>query len=148
MCIAICAFCSSGVKNISNRYMGRDKKQVARLSARKIKRMTGYVLVLAIIAFLLYGTIWLLSLPKKESAVVISNTGVHYHAKLIVTIDGKDVPVPKNVGITALNHSPMHTHDDDQVVHMEYSGVVRGSDLTLGRFSLLMGCWWIKEGSM
>lgn len=128
--------------------MNKDKKKNSSLSAKKIKRTAGYLLVFAVVVFLLYGTVWLLRLPKKESAVVVSNTGVHYHAKLAVTVNGEDVPVPKNVGITALNHAPMHTHDDDQVIHMEYNGTVRGSDLTLGRFFDIWGKGWTDTSFM
>ena len=128
--------------------MGKNKRKTVSFSAKKIKRIVGYAITAAVILFLLYGTIWLLRLPKKESAVVVSNTGVHYHAKLTVTVNGEDIPIPKNVGITALSHSPMHTHDDDQVVHMEYSGVVRGSDLTLGRFFDIWGKEWTDTSFM
>lgn len=58
---------------------------------------------------------------------------VHYHAHLDVFVDGRRVPVPAGVGIDERRQliSPLHTHDDTGVVHVE-SAVDR--PFTLGQF--------------
>ena len=45
----------------------------------------------------------------------------HIHALLDVSVDGRDVAVPANIGIDAANHleSTLHTHDQTGVIHME-----------------------------
>jgi hypothetical protein len=45
----------------------------------------------------------------------------HIHAHLDVLVDGRAVPVPANIGIdrTRGTISPLHTHDDSGVIHIE-----------------------------
>jgi hypothetical protein len=45
----------------------------------------------------------------------------HIHAHLDVLVDGRAVPVPANIGIdrTRASISPLHTHDDSGVIHIE-----------------------------
>lgn len=42
----------------------------------------------------------------------------HVHPKLALSVRGKSVPVPANMGLGA-QHAPMHTHDPDGVMHVE-----------------------------
>ena len=51
---------------------------------------------------------------------------VHYHAHLDVNVDGKAVPVPPYIGFItngtkALGLAPLHTHQQDGVIHIENS---------------------------
>ncbi|GAC1409623.1 MAG: hypothetical protein NVSMB60_31210 [Mycobacterium sp.] len=45
----------------------------------------------------------------------------HIHAHLDVLVDGHGVPVPAGIGIDAKNRriSPLHTHDDSGIIHIE-----------------------------
>jgi hypothetical protein len=56
----------------------------------------------------------------------------HKHAKLLVFVDGKEVPVAAGIGIDqdAKKISPLHTHDDSGIVHMEAAKPTR---FTLGQ---------------
>lgn len=58
---------------------------------------------------------------------------LHIHAHLDVFVAGRPVAVPQEIGIdvAAQQISPLHTHDDTGVIHIE-SPVVR--DFTLGQF--------------
>jgi hypothetical protein len=58
---------------------------------------------------------------------------LHIHAHLDVFVDGRLVAVPPEIGIDVASQriSPLHTHDDSGVIHVE-SPVVR--DFTLGQF--------------
>jgi len=69
---------------------------------------------------------------------------MHIHARLIISIEGRDFVVPSDIGINRelwIDHnlddfnpegmSPLHTHDSSGTIHVE-STVVR--DYTLGEF--------------
>jgi hypothetical protein len=57
----------------------------------------------------------------------------HIHVHLDVLADGKPMPVPANIGIDAARRgiSPLHSHDDSGVIHIE-SPVKR--QFSLGEF--------------
>ena len=60
-------------------------------------------------------------------------TVVHFHAQLFVFVDGAPQPVPKDIGVDfdARRISPLHTHTDDGIVHVEAN---EESTFTLGQF--------------
>lgn len=49
------------------------------------------------------------------------NESYHIHALLHVYVDGRPIPVPANIGISAADRLelPLHTHDTSGVIHME-----------------------------
>ena len=51
----------------------------------------------------------------------VGDESYHVHALLSVFVDGKQVPVPTNIGIDQASgfHSPLHTHTPDGVIHFE-----------------------------
>jgi hypothetical protein len=71
----------------------------------------------------------------KAGLPMLSSEGMaeHIHIHLDVLVDGKPVPVPANIGIDTARRaiSPLHTHDDSGVVHVE-SPVKR--EFSLGEF--------------
>jgi hypothetical protein len=70
-----------------------------------------------------------ISLP----ALSTEGTVLHTHEHLDIFVEGQSVPVPADIGIPADNSfiSPLHTHDDTQVIHVE-SQVTQ--TFTLGQF--------------
>jgi len=74
---------------------------------------------------------------KGENALISSN-GIHWHPTLKIFIRGEEVPIPANIGLIG-GHNPMHTHDPDGIIHLEYSGIVRENDIRLGKFFELWG---------
>jgi hypothetical protein len=92
------------------------------------------LLVLLLTAFFLFGF-------SKASASGItyppklSDEEMHIHATLTIIADGNSIPVPKNVGIGSV-HQPLHTHEDDHVIHVESSDT---RDYTLGNFFQVWG---------
>src|SRR5262249_26867944 len=58
---------------------------------------------------------------------------VHYHAHLDVLVNGQPVPVPADLGIDEARRliSPLHTHDDTGVIHIESA---TNAPFTLGQF--------------
>jgi len=71
----------------------------------------------------------------KAGLPMLSSEGMveHIHVHLDVLVDGKPVPVPANIGIDTARRaiSPLHTHDDSGVIHVE-SPVKRA--FSLGEF--------------
>src|SRR5919197_3243555 len=60
-------------------------------------------------------------------------TNLHIHVHLDVLVQGKPVTVPANVGINAAGGylSPLHTHDDTRLIHVESP---TNREFTLGEF--------------
>ena len=56
---------------------------------------------------------------------------MHIHPELKIEMDGKDVPLPTDIGMTGSCERAIHTHEDVGVIHVE-SQTVR--DFTLGDF--------------
>ncbi|MFG1704130.1 hypothetical protein ACFLIM_13140 [Nonomuraea sp. M3C6] len=55
----------------------------------------------------------------------------HYHAHLTIFVDGEEVEVPADIGIDGDDMSPVHTHDDRGVIHVESHA--KGDVFTLGQ---------------
>ena len=97
------------------------------------KKTKEIILWIIAIGFILYGIFWLVTLPKLPQSEIVSNAGIHWHPKVSISIKGEKITVPAGIGIGAV-HSPMHTHEADGTIHVEYGGVVRQYDITLGKF--------------
>ena len=80
---------------------------------------------------------WSSFLGKNDPDVVARN-GMHSHSQLTISVKGEPIEIPHNIGIGAV-HQPMHTHDDLPNIHLEFQGLVRTRDITLGRFFELWG---------
>ncbi|MBI4092846.1 MAG: hypothetical protein HY420_02880 [Candidatus Kerfeldbacteria bacterium] len=76
--------------------------------------------------------------PPVPESDVVSRNGLHWHPQMNVAIKGSPVTIPKNLGTTGA-HSSIHTHEDPQVIHLEFSGRVLRDDLRLKRFFELWG---------
>lgn len=76
--------------------------------------ITAIVGIAAVIALVFFSTI---NHDSSEN-VSIPTTPIHWHANLTIIIDGKQIPIPANVGLGKV-HQPMHTHDNDNVIHVE-----------------------------
>lgn len=64
---------------------------------------------------------------------IISKNGIHTHAVLQIFDHDTQIDIPANIGLLG-GHNPMHTHDPDGTIHMEYEGLVTKDDIKLGRF--------------
>jgi len=67
---------------------------------------------------------------------LIARNGIHWHPTLTVYVNDKKQSLPGNIGLMG-GHQPIHTHTEDSeegVLHFEFSGVVRPTDLRLGNF--------------
>jgi len=94
-------------------------------------RIVGSVAVILVIL----GFWWLFSLgdSSEAEAKVISRNGLHWHATLEILIDGKAVEIPASIGLGVV-HNPVHTHEADEVIHLEFQGLVIDKNLALKNF--------------
>lgn len=79
---------------------------------------------------------WIMSLPKIPEDEILSRAGVHWHAELSIVVNGEKVNIPANIGIpVGIAHpSNMHTHAEDNVIHIEVGGIVKKDDARLKNF--------------
>jgi len=73
---------------------------------------------------------------------IISRKGLHLHPKLDIYIKGKLQTIPDDVGLGAV-HKPIHTHNTDHIIHLEFSGLVTLDDTRLQEFFKI----WDKQFS-
>jgi len=86
-----------------------------------------FVVVVGVLGFSLQSS-------PAEQGSVLSQNGLHWHARLSVRVNGEAVDIPTNMGLGAV-HNPIHTHDDEPgLIHMEFGGRVTQSDLALQKF--------------
>ena len=72
-----------------------------------------------------------------DAAVLVN---LHYHAHLVVTVNGVEQTLPKGLGLTDRPvESPIHIHENDNIVHMEFEGPANQNDFRLGKVFELWG---------
>lgn len=104
--------------------------RIERSHKRKIIAMIALLVVLGV-AGLVFSR-W----QTSHGYYTISQNTIHWHAKLMVYEGGKFVSIPANVGLDNQIEHPetLHTHADDNVVHMEIKGPVQARKIMIARF--------------
>jgi len=80
-----------------------------------------------------------LSSPNSSSGEIIAQNGIHWHTELNINILGQAQDIPAGIGLEKLPHQPLHTHDSDNIIHSEFSRIVRKDDIRLGEFFKIWG---------
>lgn len=102
------------------------------------KQLTRKHTLIYLLLFLLIGVIGSYLYSKQflipRSSILSACTGhangnYHYHARLEIIQDGKNITVPKNIGLIADCIHPVHTHDASGVIHIDYP---KNINFTLG----------------
>ena len=88
----------------------------------------GAIVVLALIGA---GRWWSNVSSGSSGAAIVSKNGLHWHATVKLFVNGIKQDLPAGIGLLPTIHLPVHTHDTDNVVHMEFAGMVRERDLRL-----------------
>ncbi len=91
---------------------------------------------IGILVVLALGSIFILPAPSNTGSSdpnVVALTGLHWHPTLEIFVKGEKLEIPQNIGLGAV-HSPMHTHDDLPIIHLEFGGIVKKENLVLGQF--------------
>ncbi len=127
-----------------NKQEVKKELQKNKKTFKEIKQVVFGVIILSMVG---YGLFWIITLPKIPQSELISSTGIHWHSSISIIIKGEKVNIPTNIGIGAV-HSPMHTHESDGTIHMEYNGVVYEKDTHLRRFFEIWGKNFNSKGIM
>ncbi len=111
------------------------------MKKQKILSIFLWVVFIAAVSWLVF---WVATLPKIPQGEFLSKNGLHWHATLNIKIKGEDVAIPAGIGLGAV-HNPIHTHDPDDVVHLEFDGIVKKEDVALKNFFKVWGKDFSKE---
>ncbi len=101
--------------------------------------MKNIIISVVVLILVVLGLIWLKSAEPTEEeveverGVVLAEAGLHWHPELEIYVKGEKIEIPQNVGLVGV-HSPIHTHEDLPVIHLEFGGQVREDDTKLGEF--------------
>ncbi len=90
------------------------------------------------------GVLFLVTRPSSPPLAIISQQGIHWHAGLTIKILGQYQEIPANIGID-ITERPIHTHKLDDIIHMEFSGLVKEDDIRIGRFFEIWGRKFSQE---
>ena len=104
--------------------------------------MKNFLIWIVVIVVLVGGSLWWSkSMQKNDTSnnKIVATRGLHWHPELEIYVDGEKIEIPQNKGIESLPHSPIHTHDDLPIIHLEFGSLVREDDLRLGKFFEVWG---------
>lgn len=102
------------------------------------------ILIAGGVVIFFVASIALSNILQSSDPTLISTRGIHYHPQLEIYIQGEKQEIPAGIGLVG-GHSPLHTHDPDGVIHLEYGGTVHAEDTTLGRFFEIWGKKFSKD---
>ncbi len=116
-------------------------RREAHRTRQKIKLAALWSVCTLVVLFIIYLAV---TAPKVADGEYVSTIGLHYHAHLVVTVNGVEQTLPKGLGMTDRPvESPIHIHEADNSVHMEFEGPanqkVKKDDIRLGRVFDLWG---------
>ena len=112
----------------------QTKEAVSR--QHQIKKLTKWVGWSAFSVAIIGGLVWYAATrPPIPESDIVSRSAFHWHPELAIYVKGEKQELPPNIGIGAV-HQPIHTHDDSNqgIIHMEFQGLTRKQDTTLGQF--------------
>ena len=104
------------------------------MQKRTVKKIISWILGGGLTIAAIGGLIWFVATrPPIPESDIISQNGIHWHPVLAIYVKGVKQEIPTNIGIGAV-HQPVHTHDATGTIHLEFQGLVRKQDITLGEF--------------
>ena len=111
--------------------------KVAVVQTRRTKKINRWIGWTAFGVTTIAGLVWLVaSRPPIPESDIVSRGAFHWHPEVAIYVKGEKQELPANIGIGAV-HQPIHTHTDDNkqgVVHLEFQGLARKQDVSLGQF--------------
>ena len=124
--------------NKRERYELKHQQKLTEQAGAAKKKILKKISKIALILLLVGGSAWwfiwyVANQSKTPESEIISRNGLHWHPELAIYVKGLKQEIPANIGIGAV-HQPMHTHDTTGVLHLEFQGLVRKQDITLGQF--------------
>lgn len=114
--------------------------------------MKGFVVSAAVVVALVVGAIWWSTSLQSNDVDILARNGIHWHPELSIVVQGEKQIIPADIGIgrrysalpsfdSRMGMTAIHTHDDASqgIIHLEFNGVVRRQDITLGQFLEIWG---------
>ena len=111
----------------------KEEKRKTQESPKKKSNLLMFFVIAVVVSGLFGGGWWLFSQEPQDASGLISGKGIHWHPELTIMIKGEKQEIPANIGL-GVTHNPVHTHDTDGVIHLEFSSAVRENDVRLGKF--------------
>lgn len=106
------------------------------------------ILFLLATVSILFSALIFISLPEKPVPPVqsheLSRPGIHWHARVTIIINGEEIPIPANVGISETEQAVQHTHEWDNIIHIEASSS-SAENTRLGTFFHIWGVRLTKD---
>ena len=102
-----------------------------------------FLAILIALGIFFLGWFLIKKFPLLESEIV-SRQGIHWHSQLTIKIMSEEQEIPSQIGMAG-QEFPLHTHTSDGVIHMEFGGLVRKSDLKIGKFFQIWGKKFSKD---
>ena len=124
-------------------------KREEQVRRKDFKKTMNVVIPSLVVAAILGGIIWAYvrsgTTENASGNEVISRSGIHRHPHLNITIKGEAVLIPPRIGLSGTIHNPVHTHDPDGVIHLEFEGRVTEKDTELKKFFEVWGKDFSKD---
>ncbi|MEK7634798.1 MAG: hypothetical protein AAB396_02905 [Patescibacteria group bacterium] len=114
----------------------KQQEQETRIRKRRFKKIMSWGLGSSLFIALIGGIVWYIATrPPILESDIISRNAIHWHPELTIYVKDKKQEIPMNIGIGAI-HQPVHTHDDNDqgIIHLEFQGLVKKQNITLGQF--------------
>jgi hypothetical protein len=112
--------------------------KVARKSVRRRNSRTRTYALLAVIVAVGVGVYFFVSpaVAGPPFACITEGSYIHIHPYVQIVVNGANVTIPSQVGITQAGTclEPVHTHDSSGILHLELSQSDLGHNWTLGDF--------------
>ena len=122
--------------DLKKQQKGQEQTKIEKVKTAKgtFKKVFVWIIVLGVVALIVWA---IASAPKTPEEEIISRNGIHWHPEISIIINGEEQEISAGIGLGAV-HNPMHTHDPDGVIHLEFSGTVRENDIRVDKF---FGTW-------
>ena|SRR3989344_850736 len=119
------------------KFLERQQRKQGQEAASRRERLKK-IIKWSVGALLVFGSIgaviwYIATSPPVSEDEILSRKGLHWHTELALYVKGVKQDIPKDIGIGTV-HKPVHTHDADGIIHLEFPGLVRRQDTTLGQF--------------
>ena len=110
------------------------KAREAAMQKRRTQRIVNWTISLALVILPVGGLIWYgATRPSVPESDIASRVGLHWHPELTIYAKGVKQSMPANLGAGGSYMASIHTHQADGVIHLEFQGLVRKSDIALGQ---------------
>jgi hypothetical protein len=120
--------------------MSAEEKHLRQVRAVRLSRIKWTIFWGGSVA-LVVGLLFIGAKSEDPNNPLVARAGIHSHAKLTVQVNGVDQEIPSGIGlISGMEHpQQMHTHENDQVIHVEIPGRVYEDDTRLINFFRVWG---------